>query len=197
MPFFSVILPIHNAATYMRKGLDTVKAQTFTDYELLIICDACDDNSAEIAREYTDKVFEINARTAGTARNVGLDNATGQWIIFMDDDDWWLHEYTFEMLAEKARNDNYNDIIAFSFIFKGQGYAKCNRWDAVWNKIWRRSFIESGPYRFPPLAFADDSKFSADTLPIAKIYFWDMPLYYYNYMREGSLSWRIENKEKF
>lgn len=197
MPFFSVILPVHNAAAYMRKGLDTVKAQTFTDYELLIICDACNDNSAEIAHEYTDKVFEINAKSAGVSRNTGLENATGQWILFMDDDDWWLHEYAFEMLYNKLKNNNEHNVLAFSFIFKGQGYAKCDLWDAIWNKAWKTEFLNKNNYRFPPLPIADDGPFSAQVLPNANILFWDTPLYYYNYMHEGSLSWREKQGEKF
>lgn len=194
MPFFSVIVPEHNSASFMRTGLDSIKKQTFRDYELLIICDSCTDNTAEIAREYTNKVFEINAKSCGVARNIGLENATGKWILFMDDDDYFLHEYVFEMLAEKLLTIK-EDILAFSFIFKGQGYAKCNRWDAVWNKVWRADFINKGGYRFPSLDHADDAPFSAETLPKAKIYFWDMPMYYYNYMRVGSLTWREQQGE--
>ena len=190
MPFFSVIVPEHNSAEFMRKGLDSIVEQTFKDYELIIVCDSCEDETATIAREYTDKVFETDGKSAGVARNAGLDNATGDWIIFMDDDDWFLHDYAFEMLAERAKKTSC-DVIAFSFIFKGQGYAKCGLWDAIWNKVWRRSFIEKGNYRFPPLPFADDSPFSKETLPHAKIDFWDMPFYYYNYMRPGSLTDRF------
>ena len=191
MPFFSIIVPEHNSAKFMRKGLDSIKEQTFTDYELIIICDACTDNTVEIAREYTDKVYETNAKSAGVARNVGLENATGQWILFMDDDDWWLHDYAFEMLADQIKKHSV-DILAFSFIFKTRGYAECSRWDAVWNKVYKKSYIDKGHFRFPPLAWADDSKFTADVLSKASIYFWNMPLYYYNFLREGSLSWRVQ-----
>ena len=194
MPFFSVIVPEHNSSQFMRKGLDSIKEQTFTDYELLIICDSCSDNTAEIAKEYTDKVFEINAKSAGVARNTGLDNATGQWILFMDDDDWFLHDYVFEMLAEKLKNFK-KDILAFSFIFKGQGYAKCGQWIAIWNKVWKRAFIENGHYRFPPIDHADDIQFSQQTHPKATWEYWDMPFYYYNFMHENSLSWREKQGE--
>ena len=178
----------------MRKGLDSIREQTFRDYELIIVCVACDDNTAEIAREYTNDVYEINERTAGAARNLGLEKATGEWILFVDDDDWYLHEYVFEMLAEQLKKTTA-DILCFSFIFKGQGYAKCNLWDAVWNKAYRRSYVESKPFRFPLVPIADDSGFSADILPRASINYWDMPLYYYNYMRVGSLAWREKQGE--
>ena len=189
MPFFSIIVPEHNSSSFMRKGLDTIKEQTFKDYELIIVCDSCTDNTVEIAREYTDKVFEINAKSAGVARNIGLDNATGTWVLFMDDDDWFLHDYVFEMLAARLKQTGAN-VLAFSFIFKGQGYAKCGKWIAIWNKAWRRSFVESGHYRFPDWDHADDVGFAQQTHDKASFEYWDMPFYYYNFMREGSLSWR-------
>lgn len=194
MPFFSVIVPEHNSANFMRKGLDSIKEQTFKDYELIIVCDACNDNTVEIAQEYTDKVFEINERTAGAARNLGLDNATGEWILFMDDDDWWLHDYAFEMIANKLKTTN-TDILAFSFIFKGEGYSKCGQWIAIWNKAWRRSFIEEYHFRFPLWDHADDAGFAEEAHPKATWTYWDMPLYYYNFMHEGSLSWREKQGE--
>jgi len=193
-PFFSVIVPQHNSAAYMRKGLDSIKEQTFKDYELIIVCDACENGEADIAREYTDKVYSINARSAGVARNVGLGVAKGKWILWMDDDDWFLHDYAFEMLAERLKNTSA-DVLCFSFIYKGQGYAKCALWIAVWNKAWRRSFVESKPYRFPPKTFADDVDFAEETHPKAKVEYWDMPLYYYNFMREGSIAWRTAQGE--
>ena len=53
---FSIIIPAHNAAEYIRKGLDSIKSQSYKDYELIVVCDACTDNTEAIAREYTDKV---------------------------------------------------------------------------------------------------------------------------------------------
>ena len=194
-PFFSVIVPEHNSAEFMEKGLRSIKDQTFTDYELIVICDACTDNTAEIARKYTDKVIEINAQRCGLARNAGLDMARGEWVLFMDDDDWFLHEYVFQMLADAVQWID-QDILAFSFIFKGKGYAKNapgHLWPAIWNKAWRRSFI--GDTRFPDWKHSDDAGFAQATHGRARIAYWDMPMYYYNYMREGSLSHRIQQGE--
>ena len=137
MPFFSVIVPEHNSEKFMRKGLDSIKEQTFTDYELIIVCDACTDNTVNIAKEYTDKVFEIDKKRCGAARNLGLDNAKGQWILFMDDDDWFLHNYVFEMLYNKIKTID-TEVLAFSFIMNHRGYTKCGmKWPAIWNKAWK------------------------------------------------------------
>ena len=51
MPFFSVIIPAHNSAEYIRKGLDSIKEQSFTDYELIVVCDACTDKTVHVARD--------------------------------------------------------------------------------------------------------------------------------------------------
>ena len=107
MPFFSVIVPEHNSEKFMRKGLDSIKEQTFTDYELIIVCDACTDNTVNIAKEYTDKVFEIDKKRCGAARNLGLDNAKGQWILFMDDDSR-LREKDYQTTMKNTIMKNIN-----------------------------------------------------------------------------------------
>ena len=181
-------MPAHNAAEYIRKALDSVASQTFTDYELVVICDACKDNTAEIAREYGAKVIEVDYTNAGLTRSAGLDAATGEWVLFMDDDDWWLHEYVLEQLNEKL---GCEDVLCFGFVWKGVGYTEPNRpggryWPAPWNKCWKRSAI--GETRFKAV-YPDDLVFHETMM--SKVLFikaWDMPLYYYNYWREGSIS---------
>ncbi len=199
-PFFSVIVPEHNSAAFMRTGLDSIKSQTFTDYELIIVCDACEDNTAEIAEQYTDKVFEINAKRCGLARNKGLDEARGEWILFMDDDDWWLSDHAFRHIAEKVGEQN-EDIFAFGFLapnlirpgLREYYNTPDKHWPAIWNKAWRRSFI--GDHRFPDWKHSDDAGFAAEMHPNAKFVYWHECLYYYNYMRAGSLSDRIAKGE--
>lgn len=201
-PFFSVIVPEHNSAAFMRTGLDSIRRQTFTDYELIVVCDACQDETPAIAREYTDKVFEIDAHRCGLARNKGLDEAMGEWILFMDDDDWWLHEFAFELIAKKAADlDPDVNILAFSFLARNlmrpglvcYENTQVKLWPAIWNKAWKRSFI--GDHRFPDWKCSDDYGFAIEMHPLGRFSFWDMPLYYYNYMREGSLSWRANQGE--
>lgn len=192
MPKFSIILPVHNAADFMRKALDSIQAQTFKDYELIVICDACTDNSAEIAREYTDQVLEVNYGCSGPPRTEGLDVATGEYVLFMDDDDWWLHEFVLEQI-DGALEDY--DLLCFAFIWKGRGYTSPWRqhgwfWPAVWNKCWRREAI--GDTRFPS-DYPDDLLFHNKMMEkFLTIKRWEMPMYYYNYWREGSISCQME-----
>lgn len=188
MPKFSIIIPTHNSAEFMRKCLDSVVEQICKDYELIIICDKCEDDTETIAREYTDKVIVTDYGNDGMARNAGLDIATGEWVLFLDDDDWWLHEYVLEQLDEKTKTTSA-DLLAFSFIFKHWMYAKPHHpsgglWVAVWCKCWKRSFI--GSTRFP---YVYPSDLAFHRLIMAKnprVVEWDMPMYYYNFMRKGS-----------
>lgn len=199
MATFSIIMPAHNAAGYIRKGLDSIKAQTYMDYELIVICDACEDDTAVIAREYTDKVLEVSFRKPGPTRSAGLDAAAGDWILFMDDDDWWLHEYVLEQIAGQVSRYDI-DLLCFGFIWKGRGFTSPSRpggiyWPAVWNKCWRRTAI--GRTRFPS-AYPDDLLFHNEMMTkFLRIRTWEMPLYYYNYWREGSISCQHEPDLRF
>ena len=89
---FSIIMPAHNAAGFFKKALDSIEMQTYKDYELIVVCDACEDNTEEIARSYNAKVYSVDYKNEGPTRNFGLDKASGEWILWIDDDDWWLHE---------------------------------------------------------------------------------------------------------
>ena len=123
MPKFSVIVPAHNSAGYISKGLKSVTDQSFKDYELIVVCDACTDNTKEIAESFGAKVYEVNFHQDGQTRNVGIDHATGEWILFLDDDDWFLHELAFEMLAQAIGHHN-EDVFMFSSIWARAGYAR-------------------------------------------------------------------------
>lgn len=192
MPKFSVILPCHNAEDRMRVALDSIRKQVFRDYEIIVICDACTDRTADIAAEYGAKVIEVDYRNPGPTRSAGLDAATGEWVLFMDDDDHWLHEYVLTQLCDELRDE---DLLCFGFIWKGRGYTSPNRpggiyWPAVWNKCWRRTAI--GTTRFPE-AYPDDLLFHNLMMDkFLKIRTWEMPMYYYNYWREGSISCQKE-----
>lgn len=192
-PFFSVIVPEHNSAAFMRKGLESIKAQTFNDYELIVVCDCAED--AKIAKEYTEDVYLIEEQRCAAKRNFGLDVAKGEWILFMDDDDWFMDTMVFDSLAAKVGKFG-EDILAFAFYWKGKGVMRNTPeqlWTAVWNKAWRREFIERIGARFPDWEHSDDEGFSRITHHKAKIAYLNETLYFYNFMRPGSLTWKIEN----
>ena len=91
-PFFSIIIPVYNVAPYLRECLDSVLAQTFTDWEAICVDDGSTDDSGAILDEYVarDKRFRvIHQKNAGVsaARNRALQVALGEWITFLDGDD--------------------------------------------------------------------------------------------------------------
>ena len=194
-PFFSVIVPAHNSAEFIKKGLDSIKAQEFTDYELIVILDDCRDDTDQIALLYTDKVLITFFGKAGMARNAGLNIAEGKWILFMDDDDWFLPG-ALATIAEELKRQQDIDILAFAFEWKGRGIGIQHSgriYPAVWNKAWRREFI--GEERFPDWIHTDDLGFARKMHPRARFGFLPAVLYHYEFMRPGSVSDRIRAGE--
>lgn len=190
-PKFSVIIPAHNAEEHGLRAFQSIKSQTFSDFECIVVCDACSDKTEELAKSFGFRTVSTDFWNDGLARSKGIDLARGEWVMFMDDDDWWLHEYVLEMLADRLKGLEC-DVLCFSFIWKHVGYAEPlgNRgwpWPAVWNKVWRRDFI--GDTRFPNIYSISDSFFHREMMgKNPRLAVWDMPFYYYNYLRIGSIS---------
>ncbi len=90
----SVVIPAYNAGRFIRRTIDSVLAQTYTDYEIIVIDDGSTDDTAEIVKSYGSKVRYIYQKNAGDgpARNTGIYAAKGEWIAFLDHDDEWLPE---------------------------------------------------------------------------------------------------------
>lgn len=192
MKRFSIVIPAHNSENHIRKCLDSIKSQTFKDYELIVVCDACIDHTEDVAKEYGAITKRVGYGRDGMTRNEGLGMATGEWVLFLDDDDWWLHEYVLEQIDEKLKENLDIDVLAFSFIFKGWKYARPlgndgKHWIAVWSKCWRREFIKD--CKFSNEWSVSDVQFHRQAFAKhPRVLDWDMPMYYYNYLRKGSIS---------
>lgn len=186
-PFFSVIIPAYNSEEYIRKALDSIRQQSFENYELIVACDSCTDHTSDVAREYTDKVLTVCYGLDGLTRNAGLDVAKGKWVLFLDDDDWFLHEFVFAQIAD-VLDGRKEDALLFSYIKRGVGYQKQSPDDVhvgVWSKCWRREFI--GGTRFSNRHYWSDTDFHNRLMRMPhKFIYWDMPMMYYNFMRKGS-----------
>lgn len=115
-PKISVIVPVYNTEKYLRECVDSILAQTFTDFELLLIDDGSSDNSGIICDDYVAgdsrvRVFHKPNGGVSSARNLGLDNARGEWIVFVDSDDI-LPEESLSIRFEAASKDN-TDLAIF------------------------------------------------------------------------------------
>ena len=195
-PFFSVIIPAFNSEKHIRKGLDSIRNQTFTDYELIVVCDSCSDRTEKIAKEYGAVTYNVDYHLDGLTRNKGIEMATGKWILFMDDDDWFLHEYVFQQLADIAGKHN-EDAIMFSYIDKERGYIRQDPGNVqvpVWSKCWKSEFIKR--FRFSNRHYWSDCDLQNKVFSAThKFVYWDMPMYYYNFMRSGSQTQKWHNNE--
>ena len=124
---FSVIIPLYNKAPYVKKALEFVCAQTYRDYEIIVINDGSTDNSAIIAEEYLNGVEGISyqilsQQNAGVsaARNNGVAQASGDYIAFLDADDWWEPTY-LERMAQLIEDYPEAGLYACNYYYHKDG----------------------------------------------------------------------------
>lgn len=118
MPKISVIVPVYNSEKYLHRCIDSILSQTFTDFEVLLIDDGSTDSSGEICDEYAAKdsrvrVFHKENGGVSSARNMGLDNAYGEYSIHVDSDDW-IEPNMLQDLYQKAY-DTQADMVICDF----------------------------------------------------------------------------------
>ena len=109
-PKVSIIVPVYKTEKYLRECVDSLLAQAFADYEILLIDDGSPDCSGEICDEYAAKdtrvrVFHKENGGVSSARNVGLDHARGEWIAFVDSDDWVEKDFLSPLTQENIMVD--------------------------------------------------------------------------------------------
>lgn len=119
-PKISVIVPVYNTEKYLKRCIDSILEQSFSDFELLLIDDGSTDASPAICDEYAQidsrvRVFHTVNGGVSSARNLGLDNVRGQWVIFVDADDYWLDCNALNRLYLKAVLGNF-DIVRGEYI---------------------------------------------------------------------------------
>lgn len=119
-PKISVIVPIYNAEKYIERCMESIYAQTFTDYEIILVNDGSSDKSADICRKYKtadNRVTFIDKENggAGSARNAGIEIAKGKYLAFPDVDDWF-DPNMYEELYELAQSGD------FDVVFSGANY---------------------------------------------------------------------------
>lgn len=137
IPKISVIVPVFNAEKYLHQCIDSILLQSYTDFELLLIDDGSTDKSGEICDEYASKddrvrVFHKENGGVSSARNLGLDNARGEWVTFVDSDDYLL-DNALDILTDDKREDL---IICSYQAFLSQQYTHSNvQNDEVLNTI--------------------------------------------------------------
>lgn len=217
VPLVSIIVPVYNAEKYLNRCIDSILSQTMTDFELLLIDDGSKDNSGRICDEYAEKdarvrVFHKPNGGVSSARNLGLDNAKGKWITFVDADDRCSCNYLEHLLSKV--DDDTDLIISYAVICDSTGEKaevypeyKVNatnferlfvdsdmHWHtSPWAKLYRASIIYENSLRFNEMMhIGEDADFLFSFMLITdKIYVSSDTNYYYTCDVSGSLTKRI------
>ena len=210
MPEISVIVPVYKVEQYLRRCVDSILAQTFTNIEVILVDDGSPDSCPAICDEYAQqdnrvKVIHQENRGVSAARNAGLDwvfaNSDSQWISFVDSDDW-VHPLFLEYLHRAAvgnsvsvsaceySREKHEDIsYTASKISSLQFYEMTGKYllfTVMWNKLYRRELFFN--VRFPLVSVSEDTFVCHRILyQCEQIMFLPIPLYLY-YLNSDSIT---------
>lgn len=191
MPKVSVIMPVYNVGEYLPKCLDSILSQTLKDIEILCVNDGSTDNSLDVLNSYAERdkriiIIDKDNEGSGIARNTALARAQGEYVYFVDSDDWLDNDLVLAKITEKADKDNL-DILIFGGLSCYEkdneikktmgGYSLKNlsdKWKNIvfssqeikkdvfkfpstaWTKLYRREFLEKNKIRFQVLGVGQD-----------------------------------------
>ena len=183
----SIIVPIYNCESYLNKCVNSLINQTYKNLEIILIDDGSKDNSLKLCKEYSSKderIIVIHKENGGvsTARNMGLDNAHGQYITFVDSDDWLKYDTIEYLLNESMKNNSeiticdcvnvtgekvkiqekYKD----NFIMEnGEGIQAIlyRKYCSVWGQLFKREVIDN-------IRFNETLSNNEDTLFLINVY---------------------------
>lgn len=230
MTKLSVIIPVYNAEKYLKKCLDSVLSQSFNDFEIICINDCSTDNSLSILNEYANADNKIkilsNPENFGlsVSRNKAINISEGQFIHFLDADDWLCDKNAYEILVNTAINNNldflmfnnkeYNEVKQEFSIDKKWGFAysadMCNRLltekelndfrfkfsSFAWNKLIKKSLLSDNNIYFPNGVCWEDMGFTMELSLFAKNVM-ILPQIYYVYRTDVSTSIMANLKAKY
>lgn len=214
MPKVSIIVPVYNVEKYLPKCLDSLVNQTFKDIEIICVNDGSPDNSIDILNEYAqkdDRVKVITKENGGlfSARHEGMKYINGEYVIFVDSDDWVSHSLVEKCLnAAKVENPDVVVYGAFSVREKsgkihckrgGYDYAKIpknfnrknifNYPPTAWSKMYKTEFLKEHNIRFQEIKNGEDQLFFVHSMLCAdKIRKVNENLYYYIKSRAGAIT---------
>ena len=215
MPKVSVIVPVYNVDAYLEKCLDSLVNQTLKDIEIIVVNDGSPDNSQEIIDKYSKKYDNIKAYIKengglSDARNYGIKKATGDYIAFLDSDDYVSLDM-YKKMYEKAVGGNFDIVMCdINYVFENTDDIKrvsCNLltdttdiknaminiYPAAWNKLFKKKLFQNG-VEFKKGVWFEDVEFIYRLLPYVKtIGVIHEPFYQY-LQREGSITKSIDKR---
>ena len=208
MPKVSVIVPFYNVEGYIEKCLDTLVNQTLEDIEIILVNDGSKDNSILIAKKflenYPKKIVYLEKENGGLsdARNFGIPYAKGEYIAFLDSDDY-VEKNMYEEMYALAKKEN-SDMVQCNFYWEyidknkkkiGDMQKYSNKKELIikgrveaWNKLIKREILGNEEIRFPKGLRYEDVEFTYKLAPyLEKVSFIDKPFIHY-IQRQNSIS---------
>lgn len=185
----SVIIPVHNAEKYIDNAVQSVMEQNYTNWELLLIENGSEDASLDICKKNAEKdsriqVLKEKNKGAGSARNTGLCSAEGEYIVFIDADDYLPDKSVFQRYMNIAKQIRA-DIIVSNYVrlwngkilpaaghdsfsvyspdseeFRFRGFFSVGTLSYVWGKLYRKSFLDQNRITFSEYPYAEDKLFN-------------------------------------
>ena len=214
----SIIIPVYNAIEYLKACIDSVLQQTYQNLEVILVDDGSTDGSGEICDSYAqsdERVQVIHQENQGVsiARNTGLTQVKGDYVQFVDSDDW-LDPNMTEILVEEMKAEV--DLVVCGFYEQNLEYAKVSapadpkgiydrnlylgritqnpysfHYGVLWNKLFRTELLKKQVQFQEAMDFGEDFIFNLKYLKhVRKIAVLDQPLYYYVRYNTGSLMYR-------
>lgn len=221
MPKISIIVPVYNVEYYIEKCIKSILNQVFTEFELILVDDGSTDNSGNICDKYAEKdnrIIVIHKENGGisSARNIGLDIAKGEYIGFVDSDDF-IHPMMYEILYTEIKNNKdsvvicqesrvYTDDIKYECINEYNlkkynnkeiielVYKKGDTFVYAWNKLYEKSIFEH--LRYKEGVLYEDEDLTPKILYYAKnIIFIDKELYFYRQRNNSIVNSKFSSKK--
>lgn len=218
----SVIVPIYNVEKYIEYCLDSIISQTYSDLEILLINDGSTDNSLKICESYQKKdrrikFFNQSNKGQSAARNLGLDKMTGDFVMFVDSDDW-IHPQTIEILFNNLQKSGLSMVIGgvcsihnldphdvkfskVSFDFMTYNtrealiYSYTKTGCAIWGRLYRKELFEN--LRFPVGRTSEDIAITVYIIEKCNFVALNSSKFYYYYSRPNSTCTSAFNIKKF
>jgi len=209
---FSIIVPMYNIENYIDRCLKSIIDQTYDNYEVIVVNDGSTDKSLEIASKYTSEILKVYTKENGglsDARNFGLKYATGDYLWFIDGDDY-IESNALEEIAKKLENKK-SDIVCFSYYSvigdKKEKFVDRILWGEeeylplisvnAWSKVYNKKFYLKNNFKFTKGLIYEDLEIIPYILCKAKtISYVCIPLYNYVFRDNSIMNQKMVILEK-
>lgn len=206
MPKVSVIVPVYNVEKYIEKCLNTLVNQALQDIEIIVVNDGATDNSEKIINEflekYPEKIVYLKKENGGLsdARNFGIPYAKGEYIAFVDSDDY-VETFMYQEMYEIAKKEN-SDMVECDFIWEYPNKSRIDTGEiynnkkemahkvrvVAWNKLIKKCILDETKIEFPKGYRYEDLEFTYKLIPyLDKVSFLKKPCVHY-IQRDNSIS---------